>query len=59
VVRRTWDATRPFATDGVYVNALDQDRSVEEAYAEDVWERLVEVKRRYDPDGVLAGNGIG
>jgi FAD/FMN-containing dehydrogenase len=58
-VRRTWDATRPFATDGVYVNALDLDRSVEEAYAEDVWERLVEVKRRYDPDGVLAGNGIG
>jgi FAD/FMN-containing dehydrogenase len=58
-VRRTWDATRPFATDGVYVNALDLDRSVEEAYADDVWERLVEIKRRYDPDGVLAGNGIG
>jgi FAD/FMN-containing dehydrogenase len=58
-VRRTWEATRPFATDGVYVNALDPDRSVEDAYAEDVWERLVEIKRRYDPDGVLAGNGIG
>jgi FAD/FMN-containing dehydrogenase len=58
-VRRTWDATRGFATDGVYVNALDLDRPVEEAYAGDVWERLVEIKRRYDPDGVLAGNGIG
>jgi hypothetical protein len=58
-VRRTWEATRPFATDGVYVNALDLDRSVEEAYAAEVWERLVEVKRRYDPEGVLAGNGIG
>jgi FAD/FMN-containing dehydrogenase len=57
-VRRTWEATRPFATDGVYVNALDLDRSIEEAYAADVWQRLVEIKRRYDPDGVLAGNGI-
>ena len=58
-VRRTWDATRPFATDGVYVNALDPDTPVKQAYADDVWERLVAVKRRYDPDGVLAGNGIG
>ena len=32
---------------------------VREAYADDVWERLVAVKRRYDPDGVFAGNGIG
>jgi FAD/FMN-containing dehydrogenase len=58
-VRRVWDATRRFATDGVYVNALDADRPVKQAYADDVWERLVGVKRRYDPDGVLAGNGIG
>jgi FAD/FMN-containing dehydrogenase len=58
-VRRTWDATRPFATDGVYVNALGLDRPVEEAYADDVWERLVKIKRRYDPDRVLDGNGIG
>ncbi len=58
-VRRTWDATRPFATDGAYVNALDPDTPVKQAYADDVWERLLEVKRRYDPDGVFAGNGIG
>jgi FAD/FMN-containing dehydrogenase len=58
-VRRTWDATRPFATDGVYVNALDPDTPVKQAYADDVWERLLEIKRRYDPDGVFAGNGIG
>ncbi len=58
-VRRLWDAAAPFATDGVYVNALDSDRPVREAYAEDVWDRLVAVKRRYDPDGVFAGNGIG
>jgi FAD/FMN-containing dehydrogenase len=58
-VRRTWDATAQFATGGVYVNALDRGRAVQEAYAEDIWERLVAVKRRYDPDGVLSGNGIG
>ena len=51
--------TEPFATGGVYVNALDAGRPVRDAYADDVWERLVEVKRRYDPDGVFAGNGIG
>ena len=58
-VRRTWDATRAFATDGVYVNALGADTPVKQAYADDVWQRLVEIKRRYDPHGVFAGNGIG
>jgi FAD/FMN-containing dehydrogenase len=57
-VRRVWDDTAPFATGGVYVNALDLDRSVRDAYADEIWERLVAVKRRYDPDGVFAGNGI-
>ncbi len=58
-MRRTWDATERFATGGVYVNALNAERSVRDAYADDVWERLVDVKRRYDPDGVFGGNGIG
>ena len=58
-VRDLWQATEPFSTGGVYVNALDADRSVRDAYADDVWRRLVEVKRRYDPDGVFSGNGIG
>ncbi len=57
-VRRTFTATARFATGGVYVNALDLGRSVREAYADDVWERLVEVKRRYDPDGVFNAHGI-
>ena len=51
-------ATAPFASGGVYVNALDLGRSVREAYTDDVWERLVEVKRRYDPDGVFNAHGI-
>jgi FAD/FMN-containing dehydrogenase len=57
-VRRVFDDTAPFATGGVYVNALDRDRPVRDAYADEVWERLVDVKRRYDPDGAFNGNGI-
>jgi FAD/FMN-containing dehydrogenase len=57
-VRRVWDDTAPFASGGVYVNALDSERSIRDAYADEVWARLVAVKRRYDPDGVFAGNGI-
>ena len=58
-VRRVWDDTAGFATGGVYVNALDVDRPVRDAYADEVWDRLVAVKRRYDPDGAFSGNGIG
>jgi FAD/FMN-containing dehydrogenase len=58
-VCRLWDDTSRFASGGVYVNALDPDRTVRDAYADEIWERLVAVKRRYDPDGVLSGNGIG
>ena len=57
-VRQVWEDTKPFAAEGVYVNALDAGRPVREAYAEDVYERLVEVKRRYDPAGAFSGNGI-
>ena len=58
-VRRVFDDTARYATGGTYVNALDLDRPVQDAYGEDVLARLVEVKRRYDPDGVFSGNGIG
>jgi FAD/FMN-containing dehydrogenase len=57
-VRQMFDATAPFATGGVYVNALDEGRSVRDAYADDIWERLVAVKRRYDPEGVFDAHGI-
>ena len=57
-VREAWEATRPFATGGVYVNALNAERPVRDAYADDVWERLLAVKRRYDPEGAFNGNGI-
>ena len=57
-VRRVWNDTAPFAAGGVYVNALDAERPVREAYAGEVWDRLLAVKRRYDPDGAFDGNGI-
>ncbi|MBM3677677.1 MAG: FAD-binding oxidoreductase [Actinobacteria bacterium] len=57
-VRALWKELEPYSTGGVYVNALDAERSVREAYADDVWLRLVDVKRRYDPDGAFAGSGI-
>jgi FAD/FMN-containing dehydrogenase len=57
-VRRLYDATARYATGGTYVNALASDEPVGEAYAGDVLQRLVEVKRRYDPDGAFSGNGI-
>lgn len=58
-VREAWEATSQFAAEGVYVNALNAERSVRDAYAADVYDRLLEVKRRYDPDGAFSGNGIG
>jgi hypothetical protein len=57
-VRDVWEDTAPFATGGVYVNALDAERPVRDAYADEIWHRLVAVKRRYDPDGAFEGNGI-
>jgi FAD/FMN-containing dehydrogenase len=57
-VRRVFEATRPFASGGVYVNALDEDRPVSDAYTEEVLRRLVAVKRRYDPDGVFDAHGL-
>ena len=57
-VRRVFEATAPFASAGVYVNALDEGRPVRDAYADDIWARLVEVKRRYDPNAVFDAYGI-
>ena len=57
-VRDVWEATARFATGGVYVNALDAGRPARDAYADDVWDRLVGVKRRYDPEGFFEASGI-
>jgi len=51
------DATRPFSQ-GVYVNFLSEegDARVKEAYTEEVWNRLVETKRKWDPANVFRMN---
>jgi FAD/FMN-containing dehydrogenase len=58
-VKRMWEDTAPLAAPGIYVNALDAASPARDAYAEEIWTRLVAIKRRYDPDGVFSGNGIG
>ena len=44
---------------GVYVNFLDSDDDtsrVRDAYGDDTYRRLAEVKAKYDPDNVLHHN---
>ena len=52
--RDTYAALAPFMADAVYVNYLDGDESprARAAYGPN-WGRLVELKRRYDPDNVF------
>ena len=56
--RDLFDAIAPQATGGTYVNFLSDEgpERVQDAYSPAVWSRLVEVKRRYDPDNVFRLN---
>ena len=56
--REFWDAMQPFATDGVYVNYLDQEgeERVKAAYATQTYERLVDLKNKYDPTNLFRLN---
>jgi FAD/FMN-containing dehydrogenase len=55
--RDFFEETKPFAK-GVYVNFLSDEGEarVREAYPEDTWNRLVEVKNRYDPTNFFSMN---
>src|SRR6185437_15599194 len=55
--REMYAALRPFAMDGVYVNNLgdEGDDRLKAAYGEN-YTRLVELKRRYDPDNMFRLN---
>jgi FAD/FMN-containing dehydrogenase len=56
--RRTFDNLRPFLSDGRYVNYLDDDEAargadpVRAAYGAN-YERLVEIKTKYDPENLF------
>ena len=55
--REYFEATAPYATDDVYVNYLsgdEQDRA-EAAYG-DHYDRLIELKREYDPENLFRTN---
>ncbi|MFN8591307.1 MAG: FAD-binding oxidoreductase [Thermomicrobiales bacterium] len=55
--RETWQAIQPFTKPSAYVNYLDQgDENRTEAVYGPNYPRLVEVKRRYDPDNVFRFN---
>ena len=56
--RGLFDEIAPHATGGTYVNFLSDEGSerVQDAYPPAVWSRLVEVKRRYDPDNLFRLN---
>ncbi len=52
--RQTFGSLAPFMSDAVYVNYLDADETsrARAAYGPN-WERLVDLKRRYDPDNIF------
>ena len=56
-VRDTFEAIRPHVTDSRYVNYLSGDdaNEVANAYGPN-WDRLVAIKRHYDPDNVFRHN---
>jgi FAD/FMN-containing dehydrogenase len=54
--RETWSSLRRWSCGGSYVNHLAADEGadrVREAYGESTWRRLVDLKRRVDPDNVF------
>jgi FAD/FMN-containing dehydrogenase len=55
--REFHDATRPYSQ-GFYVNFLSEEGTdrVKEAYTENVWKKLVEVKNKWDPQNVFRLN---
>jgi hypothetical protein len=54
--REYFDASAPFATGGVYVNFVpDGECPLAEAYGPN-YERLVQVKRKYDPNNLFRLN---
>lgn len=57
-VRELWSALQPYSTGGIYSNFnSDLDpKSAEGSFGRANLERLVRLKKKYDPDGLFAGN---
>lgn len=53
--RGMWTALQPFATGGVYVNDLNDEgpKGITMAYERATYERLVDVKTKYDPENLF------
>ena len=53
-----WQAMQPFSTESVYVNYLSEEGEarVRAAYGGEHFARLVELKRKYDPENVFRNN---
>ena len=53
-----WDAMRPYSTESVYVNYLSEEGEdrVRAAYGDEHYERLVDLKDRYDPQNIFRNN---
>ena len=56
-VRQTWEAMQPFSTGG-YVNFMSDEPAdrLRAVYGPEKYERLVALKRRYDPENVFRHN---
>ncbi len=56
--RSLFTATAPYSTGGVYVNFITEDEHdrVRAAYRPEVWKRLTEVKRKWDPENIFRTN---
>lgn len=52
-----WEAARSYA-EGAYIgfSGDDSEERIHDAYPSDVYQQLVEVKRRYDPHNVFSLN---
>jgi FAD/FMN-containing dehydrogenase len=56
--REYWASTRPFSTGSAYINFMTEDEGearVRAAYPDEVYARLREVKRKFDPGNVFRG----
>jgi FAD/FMN-containing dehydrogenase len=49
-------ALEPWCTESGYFNFADRPRGIEKIFAAETLDRLRDVKRQYDPDGLISGN---